>query len=410
MPINKRNLVVGLDVGSSFIKAALGEFSYNGDMHILGLSQLASTGVRKGNIIDIEDTATSIDQCLNELERLTGVEINHALIGFSGAGITVVPNHAVVAIGNPDNEITREDKERVLYAAQNIVLPPDRCIVQMIERQYIIDGYEGVKDPVGMVGSRLELDVVLILSAITAVQNLQRSAQRCNLNIDRCVYNQILAAESVLSTTEKEMGVALLDMGGGTTSISIFEQGSISYSSVLPVGGEYITRDLAIVLRTSLEEANRIKETLGLASTAMAREDQLINIHDVQGKDVRQISQYLIADIISARILEIADMIRVEMERALGRQTLPGGIVLTGGGARLNGLVDVLENCLSIPVRLGVPECLKGLNNEGSGPQNAVATGALLYAIKRMGRSIEPAPGVTSVFQKINLWLKDLFS
>ena len=409
LPINKRNIVVGLDVGSSFTKAALGEVRYN-DIHILGLAQVPSRGVRKGNIIDIEGTAATIDQCLNELERLTGLEIDSTLLGFSGASISIMANHAVVAVGTPDNEISREDKERVLYAAQNIVLPPDRCIVQMIERQYIVDGYEGVKDPVGMVGSRLEVEVVLIIAAIAAVQNLQRSAQRSSLAIEKLIYNQLFVAEAVLSSTEKEMGVALVDMGGGTIEITVFAQGSILFSSVLPIGSEYITRDLAIVLRTSLEEANRIKEDLGVAATVMAKEDQWIQVQDAQGKEARQISQYVIADIISARVLEMADMIRAELELGSGMNRLPGGLVLTGGGARLNGLVEVMEDYLNIPVRLGVPECLKDLSVEGSGPQNAAAVGTLLYAVRHMGRSIEPAPGVTSVFEKINLWLRDLFS
>jgi cell division protein FtsA len=205
LAIKNRNIVVGLDVGTSMIKAVMGDAGHGSGINILGLAQVPSTGLRKGNIIDIESTARSIDTCLNELERLTGVEIHNALTGFSGISISAVNNHAVVAVGNPNVEITPEDKDRVLQSAQNIALPPDKTIVQIIERQYIVDGYDGVKDPVGMVGNRLEAEVIVIIAATAAVQNLQRSANRINLHLDRLVYKPLLAGESVLMPAEKEM-------------------------------------------------------------------------------------------------------------------------------------------------------------------------------------------------------------
>jgi cell division protein FtsA len=402
---------VGLDVGTSAIKAALGEINHQNEVHILGLAHVPSSGLRKGNIIDIESTARSIDACLNELERLTGLEIISTVTGFSGISISAVNNRAVIAIGNTNYEISREDKDRVLASARNITLAPDKTIVQVIERQYIIDGYDGVKDPLGMVGNRLESEVLVITAAIAALQNLQRSAQRINLHFDQIIYNQVLVAESVLMPAEKEMGVAVIDMGGGTTEISIYNQGAILSTSVLPIGGDYITKDLAIVLRTSIEEAVRIKENFGVAAPELASNDVIINMRNIQGSESKQVSQQLVADIISARVLEMLEMIYTELQQLADIDKMAGGIVFTGGGAQLAGLVELMETYMDIPVRLGRPENIKGLTDEVNLPQNAVALGGLIYGLKNMEPVlVEAGPGVSSVFNRIMFWLKDLFS
>ncbi len=276
--------MVSLDVGTSKIKAAMAEV-YGQDRHILGIAHVPSLGLRKGNIIDIESTAKSIDTCLNELERLTGIEIFGATVGFSSVSISIISNHAVVAVGNPIYEINEEDKQRVLQSARNISLPLDRTIIQTIEKQYIVDGYDGVKDPVGMVGSRLEAEVAVVVGAVAGIQNLQRTAHRINLRINQLVYNSLLASSAVLSPTEKKMGVGLVDIGGGTIEISYFENGSMINTTVLPMGGEYITKDLAIVLRTSMEEAAKIKENHGLASPDMANNEIMLNVPNIQGKE-----------------------------------------------------------------------------------------------------------------------------
>lgn len=402
--------MVGLDVGTSAIKAALGEISHHNEIHLLGAVQIPSAGMRKGNIIDIESTARSIDACLNELERLTGLEIISTVTGFSGISISAVNNHAVIAIGNSNYEISREDKERVLHSARNISLPPDKSVVQVIERQYIIDGFDGVKDPVGMVGSRLESDVLIIIAATAALQNLQRSAQRINLHFDRIVYNQLLVAESVLMPAEKEMGVAVIDMGGGTTEISIFDQGAIMSTSVLPIGSDYITKDLAIVLRTSIDEAVRIKENFGTASPEAASNDVIIQMHNIQGSETRQVSRQLVAEIISARVLEMLEMIYTELQQLTDMDKLAGGIVFTGGGARLAGFVELMETYMNTPVRLGKPENIKGANDVNQ-PEYAVALGALIYGSKNIPPvMVEAGQGVSSIFNRILFWLKELFA
>lgn len=381
------------------------------EVHVLGMARTPSAGLRKGNIIDIESTSRSIDNCLNELERLTGREILSTVTGFSSISMVAVNNRAVIAVGNPDNVITHEDKERVLGSATNISLPPDKKIIQVIERQYIIDGYDGVRDPVGMVGNRLEAEALVIYAATAAMQNLQRSAQRINLSLEETIYNQLLIAESVLLPAEKEMGVALIDMGAGTTEISIFTQGTILSTSVLPIGGDYVTKDLAIVLRTSIEEATRIKEQFGLASPEMAPDDVMIEIHNIQGNEAKQVPQKLVAEIISARVFEMMEMIYTELQQLGDINKLAGGIVFTGGGAQLQGFIALMEDYMDVPVRLGRPDNIKGLSSELNQPQNSVALGGLICGLSSLDPVlIENQPGVSRMLGKINYWLKDLFS
>jgi len=403
-------MVASLDIGTNSIKAALAEITPGRDINLLGISQVTSSGLKKGNIVDIEGTARAIDQCLNELERLTGVQIYNALVGFSGVSINTFNNHAVVSVGNPGYEITRDDKERVLQSACNLSLPPDKTILQMIERQYIVDGYDGVKDPVGMVGSRLESEVSIITAASAAIQNMQRSTARINLQVDYLIYNPLLVSESVLLPAEKEMGVVLVDFGAGITEVTLFEGGSMLYSSVLPVGDEYITRDLAIVLKTSLEEAVRIKQHYGIASPELLGQDSMVAIKNVQGKEIKQVSQQVIADIINARVVEVISMILTEIKRHYSPEGIPAGIVLSGGGAELTGLTDVMEEYLNTSIRIGLPENIKGLPAEFNRPQNAAVLGGVIYAAQHAGAVYYEEKGFTGLFHKINYWLRDLFS
>lgn len=405
--------MASLDIGTSSIKAALAEITPGRDINVLGISQVASFGLKKGNIVDIEGTAKAINHCLNELEVLTGVQIYNALVGFSGVSINTINNHAVVSVGNPSYEISREDKERVLQAACNVSLPPDKTILQMIERQYIVDGYDGVKDPVGMVGSRLESEVSIITAANAAIQNMQRSTTRINLQVDYLIYNPLLVAESVLLPAEKEMGVVLIDFGAGITEVTLFEGGTMLHSSVLPVGDEYITRDLAIVLKTSIEEADRIKQQYGIASPELLAEDNqdnMVAIKNVQGKEIKRVSQQVIADIINARVVEIIAMVFAEINRYISVESIPGGIVLTGGGVELPGLINVMEQHLNTSVRMGLPENLRGMPTEFNRPQNAAVLGGVIYAAQNTKTVIYEEKGFTGIFNKMNYWLRDLFS
>jgi cell division protein FtsA len=357
----------------------MAELNYGEDIHILGITTVDSQGLRKGNIIDIDTAAKVIDECLHKLERLAGKEIDSAILGYSGSSISTLNNRAVVAVGNPNYEIATEDKSRVLQSARNVALPMDRCVVQTIERQYVVDGYDGVKDPVGMVGSRLETEVTIVIAATAAIQNMYRCAEKIDLQIERLIYNPILAAQAVLLPAEKEMGVVLIDIGGGTTDIAYFEGGKLLHASVLPVGGDYITRDLAIVLKTSLEHAVKIKEEDGVAGPEQASDANIIKVQNLRGKEVRQVSQQVIADIINARVVELIEMIYAELKRFGCLEQMPGGIVLTGGAAQLKGIDEVMEKHLDITVRLGIPENLRGVQSDINRPEYATVIGGLIY-------------------------------
>ncbi len=373
------------------------------------MAHVPSLGIRKGSIVDIENAAKAIDECLNNLEKLTGIEIHNALVGFSGVNISIVNNHAVVAVGNPSYEINNDDKERVLLSARNIGIPPDKAIIHTIERQYIVDGYDGIKDPVGMIGGRLECEVAIILAAVSAIQNIKRSTARINLNLEGVIYNPLLASEAVLLRNEKEMGVALVDIGAGTTTVSFFEKGSILYSSVIPVGGEYVTKDLAIVLRTSLEEADKLKIKEGVASPEMADQEKMVDIRNIQGRDLRQVSQEVIADIISARVVEMMEMVYAELNHFGCLDRIFAGIVLTGGGANLTGMVQFAEEYLHIPVRLGSPDNVRGISTDFNKPENAAVLGGIIFSAQFVESVYEDKSNISGIIQKIAYWLKDLF-
>lgn len=405
-----RNILVGLDIGTTKVASAAGEIAYDGSVNILGICEVPSTGLRKGNIIDIENTARAIDDCLNELERLCGVNIASARVGFSGANVATISNRGMVAVGHPGNEIAPEDVDRVMHAARMISIPPDRSVVHLLPRQFIVDGYEGVVDAVGMVGSRLEVDAVLVTAATTAVQNLLKSVGRTGLKVKDLTLNALLAAESVLSPAEKEMGVVLVDIGGGTTDISIYEQGSLAFGSILPVGGEYITRDLAIGLRTTIEEAKRIKEQHGCACLDMAQEGVEVEVSGINGKDTRRVSEKLIASIIQPRVEELLEIIQSELFRAGVMGIPPGGMVLTGGTSNLKGIAKLVEEYLHIPARIGVPENARSLNGEFKQAQYAAVLGALLYDLKAATPDVALEQELLGNWLgRIILWFKDLF-
>lgn len=337
---------------------------------------------------------------------MSGAEVKSAVAGFSGLGISAVKNHVIVAAGSIDNEISEDDKIRALMSAQNIVLPPDKMIVQMIERQYIVDGYDGVKDPVGMSGGRLELDALILAAAAASLQNMHKSAERIDLNLERVVYNQLLAAESVLSKSEKDMGVVLIDIGSAITEISIFKNGTMDMTAVIPVGSDHITRDLAIVLKTTIDEAAKIKECGNIELLQQKEEDFNLPLQNIDGK---HFNKRMIAEIMTARIGEMAEMIYAEIEKQNSLKTIPAGIVLTGGGANLYEIGEYFSALFKLPVRIGKPENINGLREEFIKPENSIVLGALMY---QMHCTENPIKGNTfsfsQVFNRFNYWLRDI--
>lgn len=407
--VKKRdNIVVCLEIGTDNIRAAMGEINYPEPINVLGIACVPSEGVRRGSIIDIENTSQVIERCLNDLEEKTGVEVNRSVLAFSNPTVMAMKNFAAVALAR--DEVKEEDQENVLKAAMKVSLPSDKSIVQTVLRQYILDGNDGIQDPLGMVGIRLEAEVLIIAASSAVIKNLQRSISIINLEISHFFYNPLLIAESVLVPAEQEMGVVLIDMGAGSTGITFFYQGGIQENAVLTVGSEYITKDLAIVLRTSLEEAKLIKETYGMADPEKASEHRTIPLRNIHGKEIQSVSQKIIAEIINARIVEMAEMIYSKLQEFNCLDKLPGGLVITGGGAQLEGITDFWEEYLEIPVRLGNPNNIHNVKPEYQQPQNAAILGGLLYTMKHHEyTNFKPDQELTGVFYRFYTWLKDAF-
>ncbi len=404
--------MVGLDLGSTKMAVAVGEVNPDNSLTLLALSQIESAGMRRGNVVDIESSARTIDQLLDGVERIAGTPITATRVGFNSTSIATTINRATIAVTHPNHEINSDDINRAIQAARMIPVSPDRSVVHIIPRQFIVDGYEGVVDPLGMMGSRLEVEVIIVTAMTSALQNMIKTVSRTGTRVKEIVLSSILAAEAVLQPAEKEMGVVLVDIGGGTSDIAIFEQGSLVYASVLPVGGDYITRDLAVGLRTTIDEARRIKENYGYAHVDLIPEDTVVDISSIYGKDSRRVSQRTIASIIQPRVEELLEILNNELRRTGFDGVLPAGMVLTGGCSLLKGIIPFGEEYLNMPMRIGYPEN-GGLGlNQQYGPEYAAVLGNLLYGTRVIGDlgGEKPDKLVSGFISRIGNWFKELFS
>lgn len=408
----RKNIVVGLDLGSTKLSVAVGEANPDHSLTVLALSHLDSSGMRRGNVIDIESSVRAIDELLDGVERIAGTQIGAARVGFSGTSVSTTINRATIAVTNPNREINSDDISRAIQAARMIPVSPDCSVVHIIPRQYIVDGYEGVIDPLGMMGSRLEVEVIIVTAMTAALQNIVKTVSRTGTKVKEIVLSSILSADAVLLPAEKEMGVALIDVGGGTSDIAIFEQGSLVFASVLPIGGDYITRDLAVGLRTTIDEARRIKENFGYAHVDLTPDGKAVEISSIYGKESRQVLEKTIASIIQPRVEELLELLNSELRRSGFSGVLPAGIVLTGGSSLLKGIIPVGEEYLKMPMRIGLPENINFGINQQYGPEYAAVLGNLMYGARlHYGLGGEQQDRIMGgFFSKIGYWFKELFS
>jgi cell division protein FtsA len=405
-----RSRIVGLDIGTSKVVALVGEVDADGNLEIIGIGTHKSTGLRKGVVVNIESTVQSIQRAIEEAELMAGCQIHSVYAGIAGSHIRSLNSHGIVAIR--DREVQAADVERVIDAAQAVAIPADQKVLHILPQEYIIDSQEGVREPLGMSGVRLEAKVHLVTCAVNAVQNIEKCIRRCGLEVDDIILEQLASSYSVLTDDEKELGVCLVDIGGGTTDIAVFTEGSIKHTAVIPIAGDQVTNDIAMALRTPTPFAEEIKIKYACALTQLARVDEIIKVPGVGERISRELSRQALAEVVEPRYDELFTLIQAELRRSGFEDLVAAGIVLTGGTARIEGAVELAEEIFHMPVRVGAPANVKGLGDIVKNPIYATGVGLLQYGIRQQK---DGKPGVdveesrTSLIDKIKRWIGENF-
>lgn len=375
--------VLGLDVGTSKICTIIGEVNADGMVDIIGVGTAPSRGLRRGVVVNIDHTVSSIKKAVEDAELMAGCHAEIVFAGISGGHIRGINSHGVIAIKN--REVTAVDVARVIDAARAVAIPVDREVIHVLPQEFMVDEQEGIKEPIGMAGVRLEAKVHIVTGAVSAAQNIIRCANRSGLRVQDLVLQQMAAAEAVLSPDEKELGVALVDIGGGTTDLAVFSEGSIQYTCVIPVGGDQLTNDIAVGLRTPMAEAEKIKRRFGCALGVLVNKDETIEVPGVGGRQPRILSRSVLADITEPRLEEIVGLARRELEKYHLLQSVASGIVLTGGSVAIEGICELAEQIFDMPVRLGYPIGISGLVDVVCSPVYATGVGLVLWGARSRG-------------------------
>jgi cell division protein FtsA len=376
----KNNYIVGFDIGTRKVVAIIGEVTEERKIEIIGIGTADSHGLRKGVVVDLDETTSALKKAQEEAELMAGVEIESAFFGISGSHIKSFNSRGVVAVSGKNRVITREDVKRVIDQSKAIPIPPDRNIIHIIPQEFIVDDQDGIKDPAGMSGIKLEVNVHIITAALTSLQNLKSCVERAGIGVEEVVLNHIATAQSVLTHDERELGVGQIDMGAGTTEVAIYERGSLWYTSTIPIGGDNFTNDIAVGLRTPIPEAERIKKKFGCVAGPPVEDQETIEVPSVgKGRKPRVLSRQLLADIIQPRAEEIFRLVDSDIKRMGYDKSLNSGIVLTGGTALLEGIEEVAEEIFDLPVRRGDPGGVGGLVDRVATPDFATSVGLVLY-------------------------------
>ncbi|WP_018865657.1 MULTISPECIES: cell division protein FtsA [unclassified Thioalkalivibrio] len=399
-------LIVGLDVGTSKIEAVVGELTEEGEIEIIGIGSSPSRGLKKGVVVNIESTVQSIQRAVEEAELMAGCEIHSVYTGIAGSHIKSYNSTGVVAI--KDGEVVAGDVDRVIDAARAIAIPADQRILHVLPQEYIIDEQEGIREPIGMSGVRLEAKVHLVTGAVSAAQNIVKCVERCGLRVDDIILEQLASSYSVLSEDEKDLGVCLVDIGGGTTDIAVFAHGAIMHTAVIPIAGDQVTNDIAVALRTPTQYADELKIKYACALRSLADPGESIEVPGVGDRAARRLSRQTLASVVEPRYEELLQLVQAELRRSGTEEMIAAGVVLTGGSSRMEGVVDLAEEVFHMPVRLGVPQRVTGLLDVVKNPIHATGVGLLLYA--RESRAEQEARPVSSGFQGVWARMKRWFS
>jgi len=403
-----KNLIVGLDIGTSKVAAIVGEITPDGTIDVIGIGTNASRGLKKGVVVNLESTVHSIQRAVEEAELMAGCQINSVFVGIAGSHISSLNSNGVVGI--KESEVIPSDIERVIDAARAVVIPADQKILHIMPQEFIIDGQEGIKEPVGMAGIRLEAKVHIVTGAVSAAQNIIKCVRRCGLEVDDIILEQLASSSSVLTDDEKELGVCLVDIGGGTTDIAVFCDGFIRHTAVIPIAGDQVTNDIAVALRTPTQFADEIKLKYACALTQLVQEDEMIDVPSIGDRPTRKISRGNLAEIIEPRYEELMMLVQAELRRSGYEDIVAAGIVLTGGSAKVEGLVELAEEVFHMPVRLGYPQYVSGLSEVVRNPIYATSVGLLLFGQQNSVTSGgEMKNGVEAMWEKMKSWFQGNF-
>ena len=405
------NMIVGLDIGTSKVVAIVGQTAADGTLEIVGLGSQPSRGMKKGVVVDIEATVRSIQRAVEEAELMAGCHIHTVYAGIAGSHVRSLNSHGIVAIR--DREVAQADIDRVIDAAQAVAIPADQKTLHVLPQEYVVDNQEGVREPIGMSGVRLEAKVHLVTCAVNAVQNIEKCVRRCNLEVDDVILEQLASAHAVLTEDERELGVCIVDIGGGTTDIAIFTEGAIRHTANIPIAGDQVTNDIAMALRTPKQHADEIKIKYACALTQLAGADETIKVPSVGDRPPRTLSRQNLAEVVEPRYDELFTLVQAEIRRSGFEDLIPGGIVLTGGSSKIEGAVDLAEEIFHMPVRLGAPQGISGLIDVVKNPIYSTSVGLLLYGqrMEKEGTSAKAQSGGGELdwLERIESWFKGNF-
>ena len=407
-----KQLIVGLDVGTSKVVAIVGEILSDGTVEIVGIGSHPSRGLKRGVVVNIESTVQSIQRAVAEAELMAGCQIHSVYAGIAGSHVRSLNSHGVVAIR--DKEVTAGDVERVIDAARAVSIPADQRILHILPQDFVIDGQDGIREPIGMSGVRLEVHVHIVTGAMSAAQNIVRCVERCGLKVDDIILEQIASSYAVLNEDEKDLGVCLVDIGGGTTDIAVFTEGAIRHTAVIPIAGDQVTNDIAVALRTPTHHAEEIKIKYACALPQLASADETIEVPSVGERPPRRLARQTLAEVVEPRYEELYSLIQTEMRRSGFEDAVPAGIVLTGGSAKMEGAVELAEEVFHAPVRLGVPQYVTGLVDVVRNPIHATGVGLLLFGAQSLPRAgaerhRHSNVNVKDVWQRMKQWFQGSF-
>lgn len=399
--------IVGLDIGTNKVAAIVAEVNAEGALEIIGIGTHHSRGLKKGVVVNIDSTVQSIQRAVEEAELMAGCSIDAVYAGIAGSHIRSLNSHGIVAVR--DREVQSQDVDRVIDAAQAMAIPADQKILHVLPQEYVIDTQEGVKEPLGMSGVRLEAKVHMVTCAVNAAQNIEKCIERCGLEVNDIILEQLASSYSILTEDERDLGVCIVDIGGGTTDIAVFTGGAIRHTAVIPIAGDQVTNDIAMALRTPTKNAEEIKIKYACALTQLAKADEVIKVAGVGDKPARELSRQSLAEVVEPRYDELFTLIQAELRRSGFEDLMAAGIVITGGAAKMEGVIELAEEIFHMPVSLGAPRNVAGLKDIVRNPIYATGVGLLQYGLEREKEMPGKRTQTKGAFSRVKSWLSENF-